>query len=126
MNRLLDEALHRFAREGARKLLRPILLSLTACLFGAAGIGFLVTWIFLTLSAAWGPAMAALILGAGLMLLAGLFLAVAIRPLSKPATAAAPTPRSPAPDDADRDGASLVAFTAAFVLGKYLTGNRRG
>jgi Na+-transporting methylmalonyl-CoA/oxaloacetate decarboxylase gamma subunit len=126
LNRFLDETLHRFAREGARKLLRPIVLGLSACLFGAAGIGFLLAWVFLTLSAVWGPAMAALALGVGLTLLAGLLLAVAMRPLSKPDTAAAPTPRSPAPKDAERDGASLVAFTAAFVLGKYLTGNRRG
>jgi len=126
LNRLLDEALHRFAREGARKLLRPIVLGLTACLFGAGGIGFLLAWVFLTLSAAWGPAMAALILGAGLTLLAGTLLAVAMRALSKPAIVPAPTPRSPEPKDAERDGASLVAFTAAFVLGKYLTDNRRG
>ena len=126
MNRFLDETLHRFAREGARKLLRPILLCLTARLFGTAGIGFLVAWAFLILSAAWGPAMAALSLGAGLTLLAGIFLVVAVRPLSKPAAAAAPTPRSLGPKDAERDGASLVAFTAAFVLGKYLTGDGRG
>jgi hypothetical protein len=70
--------------------------------------------------------MAALLLGVGLTLLAGILPVVSKwRPskwrLSKHGTAAAATPRTPAPEDGGGDGASLIAFTAAFVLARFLT-----
>jgi len=65
--------------------------------------------------------MVALLLGVGLTLLAGILLVVSKWRPSMHATAAAATPRTPAPEDGGGDGASLIAFTAAFVLARFLT-----
>ena len=126
MNRFLDQTLHKVAREGARKLLLPLLLGLSAALIMLVGIGFLLASAFITLAAAWGPAMAALALGLGLMVLAAVLVLIAKTQMSRKAVATARTPLTPVAADADRDGAALVAFTAAFVLGRYLTGDGRG
>lgn len=70
--------------------------------------------------------MAALSLGLGLTVLAAVFMLLAKTQMSRKAVATARTPPPLVVVDADRDGASLVAFTAAFVLGRYLTGDGRG
>ena len=124
MNRFLDQILQRAARESARKLLLPLVLGLSAALIMLVGSGFLLASAFITLAAAWGPAMAALSLGLGLTVLAAVLMLIAKTQMSRKAVATARTP-PPVAADADRDGASLVAFTAAFVLGRYLTGKRR-
>lgn len=127
--------MQRIVRDGARTLLLPVLVGLSGFLLGAAGCGFLISWAFMTLSVAWGPEGAALAMGLGLMLLA-VVPAVWIKrrwwnPTSLAATVAEapatqPHPTKPAtPDEVGRDAASLVAFTGAFVLGRYLTGNGR-
>ena len=126
MNRFLDQILQRAARESARKLLLPLVLGLSATLIMLVGIGFLLTSAFITLAAAWGPAMAALSLGLGLTVLAAVLMLVAKTQMSRKGGATAQTPPPPVAANADRNGASLVAFTAAFVLGRYLTGKRRG
>lgn len=128
MNRFLDDTLScvaRAARAGLRKLLLLALLCLSGLLIGAAGIGFLTTWAFMTLSMVLGPRPALLLTGLGLMLVAGCLLGL-VRLLSKPDPAVAPdSPPVAAVADAN-NAASLVAFTAAFVLGRYLKDGKRG
>ena len=126
MNRFLDQTLHRVAREGVRNLLLPLLMGLSAALIMLVGSGFLLASAFITLAAAWGPAMAALSLGLALTVFAAVLMLIVKTQLSRKSVATAQTPSPPVAADADRDGASLVAFAAAFVLGRYLTGKRRG
>jgi len=121
------------ARVGARRAMRQGLVLALGCLIGVAGLGFLTASAFLALEATHGAARAALVVGLALLLLAGGIVALARgrppRPL--PAEGAPPRPAAEAhrpPAEAPRppDAAALLAFTAAFVLARYLTGRLRG
>lgn len=105
-----------------RKLLWPVMLVLLACLLGLLAIGFLTASAYLAISAAYGPVWAMLMLGAVFMGLAGVALLLSRLRLTKPALAAPVT----APDATPSEAAATVAFTAAFVLGRYLAGKKRG
>lgn len=127
MNRLFDDAVHgaaRFARGGACKLLALFMLGLSGYLIGVAGIGFLTVWVFLSLSMALGKGYAALLIGLGLTLLGAGVLALFWR-WSKPAPVDVAQSRPAAPQADMDDAPSLIAFTAAFVLARYFTGEKR-
>lgn len=106
-------------------MLLPILLALAGGLTGAAGMGFLTAWAYLTLSVAVGNGPAALLTGLGLTMLAVALLALARHRLSTPdlADPSVKHPKPPAKDQADV--ASQIAFTAAFVLARYLGEGKR-
>jgi hypothetical protein len=120
---LVDDIVHRAARDArtdVRKMILPGLLVLAAGLSGAAGMGFLTAWAYLALTAAIGHGPAALLIGLGHALLSAGLVFVARRVFSKPA-----------PDDASQkspgvngneagDAVCQIAFTAAFVLARYL------
>ena len=94
------------------------------CLIGAGAIGFLTASAFLALEAPLGPATAALAVGVALSVLAGGVLALARGRPPRPLPVA--TPRLAAEAPPPPDAAALLAFTAAFVLARYLTGRLRG
>ena len=72
-----------------------------------------------------GAEWAALVIGIGLMLLAAELLGLANAHRSKPVPASTPK-QPPAPGEPeDPDAIPMMAFTAAFVLGRYLTGGDR-
>ncbi|MFZ7089924.1 hypothetical protein [Primorskyibacter sp. 2E233] len=128
MNRFLDNAVHgvaRDAQDGARKLLVTTLLALSGWLIGAAGFGLLAAWAFLMLSQSVGPSTAALLLGLGLMALAAALLAYVHKRMSHPAEPKGGKTPEPAPETNPPDAASLFAFTAAYVLGRALSGDKR-
>ncbi len=127
MNRFFDDTVHgvaRIAHGGACKLLALFVLGLSGYLIGVAGIGFLTAWAFLSLSMALGEGSAALLIGLGLTLLGAGVLTLFWR-CSKPAPADVPQSRPAAPQADMDDAPSLIAFTAAFVLARYLTGEMR-
>ena len=105
-----------------RKLLWPVMLVLLACLLGVLAIGFLTASAYLAISAAYSPGLATLMLGAGFMGMAGVALLLSRLRLMKPALAAPAT----APTATPSEPAATVAFTAAFVLGRYLAGKNWG
>jgi hypothetical protein len=112
-------SLERDAREGARKCLMRAMLLLSGWLLGAVGIGFLIVWAFMTLKVALGFGAAALVIGFGLTLLAGAFVALALRqPRPVPVEAPKEPPIPPKSDGSDLS--SQIAFIAAFVLARYL------
>jgi hypothetical protein len=96
------------------------------CLIGVAGLGFLTASAFLALEATHGAARAALVVGLALLLLAGGIVAVARGRPPRPLPAGGAPPRPAAEAHHPHDAASLLAFTAAFVLARYLTGRTRG
>jgi len=120
-------------RGAARKAVVQGLLGLSACFAGLAGIGFLTASAFWTLSKDMGPELAALLIGIGFMLLAvglavGLFVgfsAMADKADTPADVADPPATHTLSTSAVDVSGAaSVAAFTAAFVLGKYLAGAR--
>lgn len=115
----------RDVRMDADKLLLPGLLALAGGLTGAAGAAFLTAWAYLAHSVAVRRGPAALLTGLGLTILAVGLLALARNRRSKPDLAEPPVkqPKAPAPHAADV--ASQIAFTAAFVLARYLGEARR-
>ncbi len=127
MTRFLDDTVSgvaRVARRGAFKLLALFMLGLSGYLIGVAGIGFLTVWAFLSLSMALGNGYAALLIGLGLTLLGAGILAVFWQ-CSKPGPADVPQSKPAAPQAERDDAPSLIAFTAAFVLARYLMGENR-
>lgn len=125
---LVDDIVHsigRCVRMDARRLLLPILLVMAGGLTGAAGIAFLTVWAYLTLSLAIGHGPASLLIGLGLTILAaGLLVLARKRFLQKPP--ADPLAIRPMTDATGKAVfASQVAFTAAFVLARYLDHGRR-
>jgi hypothetical protein len=114
------------ARMVARNAMRHGLALMLGGLIGAAGLGFLTASAFLALEASFGAATAALVVGIALSILAGGGLAFAQgrQPGNLPAGEAAPrlVAEAPPPPDA----VPLLAFTAAFVLARYLSGRLRG
>jgi hypothetical protein len=96
------------------------------CLIGAVGLGFLTAAAFLALETELGAATAALVVGLALLIMAVGVLALAQRgPLGLPPTGATP-PRLAAEAPPPPDAVPLLAFTAAFVLARHLTGRLRG
>jgi hypothetical protein len=116
----------RDVRKDARKLLFPMLLALTGVLTGAAAAAFLTAWAYLALSTAISHASAALLIGLGFALLTAGLLALARRCLVTGVQEGMPAHQPEAPETAAPDPASLVAFTAAFVLARFLAKERRG
>ena len=129
MKRLFDNMLGGVARDakvGARRLLLAILLGLTGCFIAIVGFGFLMAWAFMTLSMALDPRSAALLMGLACFIVAGGVFGVLLYK-QPPKSAATEAPKAP-PDTSGTEtseAASIAAFTAAFVLGRYLTRNGR-
>lgn len=125
---LVDDIVHRAARDvrmDVRKMILPGMLALAAGLSGAAGMGFLTAWAYLALAAAIGHGPAALLVGLGHVLLSAGLVFVARRVLSKPAPDDA-SKKTPGPHGNEAgDAASQLAFTAAFVLARYLGEKKR-
>jgi predicted lipid-binding transport protein (Tim44 family) len=124
----VEDIAHRLGRDvrtEATQMLVPTLLALAGGMLGTAAAAFLIAWAYLTLSAALGQGAAALLVGLGLAILAGGLLALARNRLSSK------TPPEPAPAQAQPaapgavDLASEVAFTAAFVLARYMGADKR-
>ena len=125
---IVDDVVHSIGRsvqKDARHLLVPTLLALAGVLAGAAGVAFLTVSAYLMLSVVVGQASAAFLIGLGLTVLAVGLLAVA-RNRFKQATQLDPPvtqPETSAPSEAEFT--SQIAFTAAFVLARYLKQSRR-
>ncbi len=126
MNPLIKDILHGLedrSRVRANKMQRRVLLGLSGCLIGLAGLGFLTAAAFLALSTVAGPAWSALITGVVLLILAGGFLALVCKPLPNSIPAdVQETDTPPAGADPANTGV-MIAFTAAFVLARYLNGD---
>jgi len=118
-------SISRDARKDARAMLIPALLVLAGGVTGVAGLGFLVASAYVALGAVLGFGLAALLTGSGLALLSLGLVVLARRQMSEqgPADPAGKTPA--AQDSAASDTASEIAFTTAFVLARYLGGDRR-
>lgn len=123
MNQFLKDAMRGVegsARVAAQKVLWRLFLEISVGLIGLAGLGFITASAFLALSASLGAALAALLTGLGLLLAAGGCVAILKKPWSKQQVANAPK-APPIPSATDPTGvAATVAFTAAFVLARYL------
>ncbi len=125
---IVDDIVHSIARDvrkDARELLVPILLGLAGGLTGAAAVGFLTTWVYLTLSIAVGQASATLLTGLGLAIVAAGLLVFVRNRLTKKTAADPPVSQPAAPATGETDFASQIAFTAAFVFARYLAEGRR-
>jgi len=125
---IVDDIVHsigRDVRKDAGELLVPILLALAGGLTGAAGVGFLTAWVYLTLSIAVGQASAALLAGLGLAIVAAGLLFFAKNRLTKKTAANPPVSQPVATATGKAELASEFAFTAAFVLARYLGEGRR-
>lgn len=108
------------AQARAGSLLWPVLRVVMACLTGLVGFGFLTAAIYHAITASVGPGWASLLLGVGFSVLAGVILLFARDRLPKPApTAANRVPPAGSGGDTT-DTHTMIAFTAAFVLGRYL------
>lgn len=112
-------------RNDARKVLLRLLLWFVGFLTGVAGFGFLTAWAYLALSMAVGHVSALLLIGLGLLCLAGVFLVISQwRPSKRDAQdPSAIRPEVPAREAPD--AGSLFAFTAAFVLARLLSDRTR-
>jgi uncharacterized membrane protein YdjX (TVP38/TMEM64 family) len=126
---IVDDIVHRIgevARKDARAMLIPALLALAGGVTGVAALGFLVASAYVALGAVMGYGLAALLTGSGLALLSLGLGVLARRKMSQhgPAHTAGKTPAED--DKAVSDTASQIAFTTAFVLARYLGGDRRG
>jgi hypothetical protein len=114
------------ARANARDAMRQGLAVALGCLIGAVGLGFLTASAFLALEATLGAAAAALAVGIALSILGGGVLALARSRPPGPLPAGGAPPRLAAEAPPPPDAVPLLAFTAAFVLARYLTGRLRG
>ncbi|MDP2780933.1 hypothetical protein [Devosia sp.] len=125
---ILDDIVHsigRNVRMDIRKLLLPVLLALAGGLIGATGVGFLTAWAYLTLGAAIGHESAALLIGLGYLMLSAGLVFLAHRQLSKH-DPGDPSRKQPGVQRKEAtDAASEIAFTAAFVLARYLGAGKR-
>lgn len=125
---ILDDMVHsigRNVRMDIRKLLMPVLLALAGGLIGATGVGFLTAWAYLTLGAAIGHGSAALLIGLGYLMLSAGLVFLARRQLSKH-DPGDPSRKQPGVQGKEAtDAASEIAFTAAFVLARYLGAGKR-
>ncbi|NCO86797.1 MAG: hypothetical protein GW886_09250 [Rhodobacterales bacterium] len=108
-------------RRAGRTAARDVAVMLLAGLVFVAGAGFLVAAGFGALSRALDPVVAALVMGAGLMALAGLILLA--RPRRRPALApavAAPLAAPPPLPALPQAIGPAALFVAAFVLGRNI------
>ena len=97
-----------------------LVLEISVGLIGLAGLGFITASAFLALSALLGAAVAAFLTGLGLLLAAGARVAIVKKSWSKQYLANPPK-APPIPSATDPSNvAATVAFTAAFVLARYL------
>lgn len=123
MNQFLKDAMRGLegsARVAAQKVLWRLFLEISVGLIGLAGLGFITASAFLALSAVLGATLAALLTGIGLLFAAGGCVAIIKKPMPKQHLANAPN-APPIPSATDHTGvAATVAFTAAFVLARYL------
>lgn len=126
MNNLFSAMLHKAAHDtkGAVHLaFWFIKLVQAGFLIGAAGVGFVAYWAFLTLGHAVGPSGAALLLGLVLMGCSAVGMGLLVRG-SRPAKVVPPAPPTEQPDDepatSPENLPALIAFTAAFVLARYM------
>jgi hypothetical protein len=96
-------------------------------LIGLVGAGFVIFAGYAALRPVTGPALAALVTGVVLIVLAvGLaWLSSYLDPARRQRAAGPPPPLQPAARPQPEDAASMAAFTAAFVLGRWLADNRR-
>jgi hypothetical protein len=99
-------------------------------LIGLVGAGFVVFAGYAALRPVAGPALAALVTGVVLILLAyGLaWLLRSLDPDRRPRAVVPPSalpPAAPAARRPPEDAATMAAFTAAFVLGRWLADKRR-
>ncbi|MBE0414864.1 MAG: hypothetical protein IBX59_14770 [Yoonia sp.] len=101
-------------------MLLPTVLALAGGLTGAAGVAFLTAWAYITLSLAVGQAWASLLIGLGLIILAAVLLVIARNRFTKKTLTDPPVSQPAAPATGETDFASQIAFTAAFVLARYL------
>jgi hypothetical protein len=129
VKRLFDDMLGGVARDakaGARRLLLTVIIGFAGCSIAVVGLGFLLAWAFMTLSMAYDARTAALFIGLACFILAGCVFGVLLylRP-SKPVVPEVPKPGPDAGDAETTDAASIAAFTAAFVLGRYMTRDKR-
>lgn len=107
------------------RVLWHIYLGLACCLLAVAGFGFMIASAFMALSAVLGAQTAALCFGLVLLVLAGLLLALSRKGASRtPATTPDQADATPAQADMAEAG-SIIAFTAAFVLARYLAYDKR-
>jgi hypothetical protein len=116
----------RNVRNGALKLVLPTLLVVAGGLTGAVGLGFLTAWAYITLSTTVGQGPAALLIGLGLMLLAGGRLVMARKRLQTRDQEDLSLNQPIAGSSEVSDAASFMAFAAAFVLARYVVGGKRG
>lgn len=117
------QGLAREASALARGFVWPYLQVGLALLIGVAGGGFLLWAAFYGLWHLFGPGPAGLILGG---LLVGLALLLIWKPLGLSAYTAHEPPPPPASDaEPGEDVARVAAFTAAFVLGRYVADRTR-
>ncbi|MDX2485565.1 MAG: hypothetical protein QNK42_18115 [Pseudodonghicola sp.] len=125
---IVDDIVYSIGREvrmDARKLLLPVLLALACGLTGAAGAAFLTAWAYLTLSMVLGHGPAALLIGLGYALFA-VGLVVLTRRQWSTLDQEDPSKKQPGAHGKDAtDAASQIAFTAAFVLARYLGEGKR-
>lgn len=120
---VFDGIAHSIGREVRRdvgKLLVPVLVALIGGLIGTTGAAFLTAWAYLTLSVKLGHGPAALLIGLALTVLAAVLLGLARHRLTKKIAADPPVSQQVAPTTGEADFAAEVAFTAAFVLARYL------
>lgn len=128
MNRFLLDRLLRVenaAEEAGHKVLSRLLLGVSGCLTALAGLGFLCASSILALSPVLGAGWATFVIGAALIVLAGVLLALSGRRSPKlvpKAAPAAPPPSATAAEAAETG--SIIAFTLAFVLARYLAGEK--
>ena len=125
---IVDDVAHNIGqnvRTDARRLLLPTVLALAGGLTGAAGVAFLTAWAYLTLSIAVGQASASLLIGFGLTILAAVLLVLARNRFTKKTLTDPPVSQPAAPATGETDFASQIAFTAAFVLARYLGEGKR-
>lgn len=106
-------------------MLLPTMLALAGGLSGGAGVVFLTAWAYLTLSIAIGQASASLLLGLAFSILALGLLALARKRLSEKPPADPPLTRPKILATGEADFATQMAFTAAFILARYLNDIKR-
>ena len=103
------------------------LMAAVSMLLATAGAGFLLFAGYVALRQPLGPALAAVVMAAGLLLAAAVLLVIAGRSnrtgLPEPA-AAPPLTAAPPVAVSSADAAGRAAFTTAFVVGRYLTDRR--
>lgn len=115
----------RDTKRRARALALKTALAAVGGLVALAGMGFLMAWLFMTLSLEIGPRWAALFIGLGLFGFAGILLFIAANTGYRPPPRLTADNRSAGFDASAPDGSAVVAFTAAFVLARYLTAGKR-